>query len=551
MVGLQLVRDNGIQYGDGHAFSYGPWGFLSAPSGINLIDLVLAGVFRGLTVALLFLALYGCLRARPWGLPVAALATLLIGNSSQSGWLLMLAIAAATLAHLVQSRRPTVGFVAMASGLSALSLQIKLSEGVLSIAVVGLLVIASRSWRLSSWALGSFIGSFVVLWIAARQSPTKIWSWLVLAWDLVSGYGDAMHYMTNTWITWVMSAGIAATLLAVLSARSLPHVAKLSCLGILLFITKAGISRADGAHLLPAFAGLGLVLVVALAASVHVAARVFVIPITAPMALLLTVNSPILPPRQLAANAWPVDVLPSEHQARLAEAKSTLVRDLDIEPEVLAAVRGHPVSVDPWEISAVWAHDLEWSPLPVFQRYGAYTSRLDETNARAVLSDPDRRVLREPGAVDDDAMFLWESPQYSLALLCSFEVLAEGAEWSVLGRGGQRCGQERQLSAVTVDAGEVVDIPSTSDSVIAVRFLPEDRRLVDRLIGVTGVQLHLLNATLDGTEYHVPEALAGGPLIVSAPDSEPVLFDFESARTISFDRGGVLELVEIPLTDPA
>lgn len=550
VLGLQLVRDGHIQYGANHAFSYGPWGFLSAPSGINLADLVLSGVFRGAVVAMFFLALHVCLPARPWRLPVAAGSALLIANCSQPGWILMLLIAMATLGHLVRSREPHPAFIAVAAVLAALSLQIKLSEGVLSLAVLGLLLVVTRSWRLAACAGASFGGAFVVLWLAAGQSIAQIGTWLVLGSEIVSGYADAMYMTASVPLTSILVVSVVATAMAVICARSLPRSAQVASLGIVLFLTKTGLSRVDGEHVLPAIAGLLMVAVVCLVAHVPSGVQVLVVPVTVFMALVLTVDSPTLPPRQVSLDAWPVDALPSEHTKRVAEAKSDLARELDIEPHVLGELRGHPVSVDPWEISAVWAHDLEWSPLPVFQRYGAYTRRLDEANARAVLSDPDQRVLREPGAVDDDGMSLWESPRYSLALLCNFELIAEGAEWSVLGRGARRCGSERVLSAVTVEAGDVVGIPTATDAVIAIRFLPEPRTVVDRLIGVTGVQRHLLNATLDGIEHHVPEALAGGPLIVSAPGREPMVFDLESARTISFDRGGVLEIVEIPLTGP-
>ena len=67
-----------------------------------------------------------------------------------------------------------------------------------------------------------------------------------------------------------------------------------------------------------------------------------------------------------------------------------------LDPQMLADLRGHTVAIEPWEIGVAWAYQLDWDPLPVFQNYQAYTSRLDEANAAEVESPtgPDR-ILRE------------------------------------------------------------------------------------------------------------------------------------------------------------
>ena len=70
-------------------------------------------------------------------------------------------------------------------------------------------------------------------------------------------------------------------------------------------------------------------------------------------------------------------------------------------PAQLAALRGHSVAVEPWEVAAAWAYGLDWLPLPVFQNYTAYTARLDRLNSEAI-EDPARgpeRILRENQAL--------------------------------------------------------------------------------------------------------------------------------------------------------
>lgn len=550
MIGLQLMRDQGLAFGPDGAFTYGPWGFLTAPTAIDLGDVWLAGTFRAFAVALLFLAIHACLPERRWSISVAAAATLLVGNCNQAGWLLMLALSGAALAMLARSRRPGTWEISAFAALSALSVQIKSSEGVLCVAFLGLLILSSRRPRVGLAGVMSFGATFVVLWLAAGQSVRDIAGWLHLGSEIVLGYGDGMAYPTDGWVTWLMASGVGLAFLAVVTARELPLAAKVGATGMLILLSKAGLTRADAAHLLPGYSGLLLVMAVAMAASVPRVVRFAAVPVAAVMALLLTVNLPILPPRQLSAQAWPLDVLPDQHARNLSDAKADLVDDLDLAPEVLVQLRGYPVSIDPWEISTAWAHDLDWQPLPVFQQYTAYTARLDETNATALLDDPDHRVLRE-AATYDQGNQLWESPDYTLALVCNFDEVATDGHWSVLARTAERCGDAQQLSAVHVSAHESIALPEPVDALVAVRFVPEPRSLADRLIGISGYQRGLLHATVDGQEFRLPEALAAGPLIVGSSEREPVLFDAEAATRISFDRAGELEIVEIPLSEAA
>ncbi|MCW2833977.1 MAG: hypothetical protein JWN68_1930 [Nocardioides sp.] len=142
----------------------------------------------------------------------------------------------------------------------------------------------------------------------------------------------------------------------------------------------------------------------------------------------------------------------------------------------------------------------------------------------------------------------WEGPGPTLALLCTFEEVATDARWSVYARATDRCGGERTLMSPRVSAGESLELPEPDDPLVLVRFEPDPRPWVDRLIGVPDFQRNLLHARLDGVVYRVTEGLAGGPLVVGSSEDESVLFDAAPARSISFDRTAELEIVEIPIT---
>lgn len=546
MVGLQLLRDQGRPYGSEQVFTYGPWGFLSAPTILDLGDVWIAGIFRASVLVLLFLGVYFSLSTSAWRMPIAIVLTLLLGNSGQAGWLLTLALAAGVLAHLASSRTPPTWLLVAAAVLSALALQIKLSDGVLSLAVVGLLTLSTR--RPGVWILTvvSFWLGFFAWWLLAGQSVGNAGPWLRLSADIVSGYGEGLAFTSTSWIVWIMVVGTAITGVMVILSR-LPLVARVGALGIVLFVTRAALTRPDGPHVLLGYGGLVVVLAVTLVHPLPRPMRLVAVPTATVLALLLMVAMPILPPRHWSPQTLPLDAFPAEHARRIDQVRAALIQELNIDDELVTQLRGHPVSIDPWEISAAWAYELDWSPLPVFQSYSAYTPRLDEANAAALLADLDHRVLRESVAYDDTNA-LWTTPRYTIALMCNFEEVVADSHWSVLARVGKRCGSEERVSSARVSAGQPVELPRPIRSLVALRFFPDERSLADRLVGgALGYQRNLLHATVGGTTYRLPEALAGGPLIVGAPSEEPVLFDLESASSISFDRAGLLEVIEIPL----
>ena len=72
-----------------------------------------------------------------------------------------------------------------------------------------------------------------------------------------------------------------------------------------------------------------------------------------------------------------------------------------VPPSVIEAVRGRCVHAEPVEVAAIWANDLDWCPLPAFQSYSAYTSRLDEINAGSLRRPREGAGRRHPRRLRD------------------------------------------------------------------------------------------------------------------------------------------------------
>ena len=76
-----------------------------------------------------------------------------------------------------------------------------------------------------------------------------------------------------------------------------------------------------------------------------------------------------------------------DREAVVTRQRSLLPPQLEMPPEVRAALSGSTVHIEPTETSVAWIFpEVRWGPLPVFQSYSAYTPKLDNLNAAALAS---------------------------------------------------------------------------------------------------------------------------------------------------------------------
>jgi hypothetical protein len=157
-------------------------------------------------------------------------------------------------------------------------------------------------------------------------------------------------------------------------------------------------------------------------------------------------------------------IRPGYRQGSIDQARANLQAALAVPPGVLAALQGKSVVIEPWEISAAWAYELNWHPLPVIENYVAYTRKLDRLNAAAVESESGPQVLLRqwtpvgrPGFSGREAA--WDPPEQTLAEICNFVPgLTEGA-WQVLTRIPDRCQEPTPAGSESARSGEAVEVP--------------------------------------------------------------------------------------------
>jgi hypothetical protein len=99
------------------------------------------------------------------------------------------------------------------------------------------------------------------------------------------------------------------------------------------------------------------------------------------------------------------------------------------------AIGRDPVDVYPWEVSTVWANNLNWRPRPVFQSYAAYTPLLDDLCAD-LYRDPARApryILYSHAATDQQIASLVDSRTW-VEMLRWYDCIDQASEYLLLRR---------------------------------------------------------------------------------------------------------------------
>jgi len=498
--GLQLAAVQGLDFGSDIVFTYGPLGFLKSYLVFEVWPARLATLYGlALHLALSISLVWAARRSFPL---VAAIAVAFVGASLMRGDLgaigirddagvvvlpLIFCVAALAADAPLWVRR----IVVYGGGpFAALELLAKLNTGLIVLAIVAITVAAieqDRRRNLTILATG-FAVSYAVLWFAAGQSVGNFSDYVVSSFQIASGYssGAVFDWETRQY-DYVLAPVVivVAAAFAWLSTKSLAtgrRVAGLAIFAVVAFSAwKAGFVAHEPYHMATFF---GTMLGACLAFTIGLpdeprmrlasaAAIGFVIlagltnmftgyPLstetTAKYGRDLWIPNPFANASH-GAETLATMIDPGRLEDHIADSREDLISSYALHPRDLELLEGHTVHVEPGEVAVLWAHRLDWRPLPAFQPYVAWTPELDEQNAEAVASpDGPERILR----MDLNALGRYpgyESPAAMMEMLCNFEPLRTTPSWQVLGRIPDRCGAPRPLGDATGTWSAPIAVP--------------------------------------------------------------------------------------------
>lgn len=490
--GLYMAIHEGVHFGNDIVFSYGPLGFLSSPTGWYTGLQTLSFIWLVTLTFALTCGLIWTLR-RTFGAIAASFIAFLVMALLGPDLNLAFALAAVLIFAALRADPPRAALPALVFGgsfLAAMEMLIKISIGpallvVFPIALVG----AGASRRLIALFFGLFAAELLLLWLLAGQSLGDLPAYFSHGREIISGYsesvglrddgdglqtaalilaaltvpalgiGAAMGDYRDRAARW---AGIAVALVgafgmfkqaSVLLERH--HIAEGLATSAVIWLAipwrPTPVMRAAAATGLVVMAGM--------------ATAYFYRDDTEALTARLEVTSNV----ERAFTQLGDLLQPGEREQRSENVKALMAVGYGLDAEMLAQLREGSVTVEPWEIAAAWAYDLDWNPLPVMQNYAAYTSGLDEINSDRVASaaGPERIMRLNPIAILPGFEHRgyanrwqgWDPPGQTLAILCNFETLSTSEIWQILGRVPDRCGEPELLESVDSAYGEIVDVP--------------------------------------------------------------------------------------------
>jgi hypothetical protein len=491
MAGLYMGIHEGKDFGNEIVFTYGPLGFLAWP-GIWFGWLgVVAWVFSSLIFFSFSALLIGTLE-RSVGLISAAIVAFLffvtVPDLEQVP--LMMAVGLCFLALREERSGWALRTLAIGGGtLSAFELLIKLSGGPEIFVICLLGMIGARAGR-KDWGLfaGFSIGGMIVLWLIAGQSLGSLWDYGAYGTQILSGYNEAMSVDTTT--TWGAVVLVLAAVGVVVAAALGPFRDLRARLFAVLMVAlaafasvKYGVVRFEPDHValgLSALIGIWLLMPWPRKRAMSFLGATALIAIVAVHTYPNPDRFDVINNVRSFRDSVELAVRPGLRDGRSDEARAALRAAYNLEPQILAEVEGKRLQVDPWEVAVAYAYELDWSPLPVFQNYVAYTAKLDELNTEAV-EDPNgpQVILRQnPGGPlrwgarsTEGRMPAWDPPAQNLATACNFVPTRTSPTWQVLTRVPDRCGELEPISEASGQPGEEVKVPQAGHGELVVMKL--------------------------------------------------------------------------------
>ncbi|HTV10275.1 MAG TPA: hypothetical protein VME20_00300 [Acidimicrobiales bacterium] len=489
-----------MQWGPSLDFTYGPYGFAAVIEpfyrSTSLIAFLYVFAVTWLLAAELVVAL-----GRYWGIGISgfgAWAALTLADAPTHAAdfvsLVGLGLALLLLRSPPELRRP---LVVLTGALASFAFLVKLNAGLvvaalLVVAVLGAEVSWRRVVRAYAEAASAGVVVFVVCWAAAGQSFTNIVSFATRSVALVLGYSTAMggrlSPLNTKW--WAIALGLVVGLLFYAGLRRWPSRQR-AVAAVLVALwgwasTKESFVSGNHWHLF-----FYLLLCAAVVAGVARPPRAAYLPALA-VALCIFLETPALPSAASPLSnvkaffTEAADIAVPGDSARLASnARARVVAAEPLSPQVLAAVKGRTLAIEPWEDMVAWADpDATWDPEPVVQAYSAYTSSLDQLDAAFIASArAPQRILDYRFAEGFDSRdFFMDPPSTSVAVFCHYDQLAVDGRWQVLERVGDRCGAPVKIGEVSTRFGARVGVPSAPGKMIVASFvfsLPMWSKLAD------------------------------------------------------------------------
>ena len=546
---LLYFHQQGLEFGRDVIFTYGPLGFLLAPTYFGHVPLIRAiwETFGNLALAATLVGVGGGFAWFRFGLYyISLVAALLIAPAASSHFTVPLLVIFWLLPATATPFQAAVSIIWIIF-FSLVKFNFAV-YGLIGVAAATILALLRRQWY-RAWIVPlAYALGFLLLWIISGQSLAGLPRYLRGSWEIADGYLNAMA--TNdlpraTWLVlglaWLPVIGYGFDLLR---RRKLQRPQTLWLplyIALLWFLLwKYCATRADEFHLLGA---LSSIMVVAAAIPASLGDRIALLDLLVPLCIIgvWTVKSTVVRdmPHQFVLRLGTSfkDLLRPQHRARVFAEQQRLDHNLHAHPELRRIVGTDSIDMISCEQVELLREGLNYRPRPVFQSYTAYTPWLLQQNLHYYESRAGPQyVFVRLQPIDSRYAALEDGPLLS-ELPRRYSVVHREKDYVLLQRKGVQPEHEqtrRLLTRRRATLGQEIPLPPEGDCAIELRarFQPSIRGRVRSFL----VQPALLSMVLTDAKNQqhpcriVPQLSASGFVIHPLLRSNQDFDDFVEGR---------------------
>jgi hypothetical protein len=486
IIGLNMAKVSGLQFGKDIVFPFGPLGFMYCPAYCEFNTWLISSAFC-LFVHCLFIfsivIMIKKLSISPIDCVLMGITLMLALPQTSIEYKVLFSILILLYLSIVSPLEPKPKLILyvfisfMMAAASLIKFTAMLVSGSILIFMIVFCLYKKRIIPLCC-ILFSYIGSILLLLVLTGQKIANFPAYLLNSYELSDGYSSAMARIGP-----IQQVIIGFCILAVLGLVLLNSILK-NKPGIIYFILisagfvfvsfKHGLVRQDASHIYIFFANAMLILIsmyITNKKQLTLLMRSLILILVFILAAAIFKHSPsqMIPDiggkLKMLGSAVSLATDDAAARTRILEHAKEKMRTL--KDETIKYIGSKSVDIMPWEISTVYAYGLNWTPRPVFQCYSAYTDKLDMLNSQYLESDkaPDF-LLYAHGAIDG-RYTLFDAPATFRTILKNYKpVLIDDKNYYyiILRKTDTRSlSTPKTISSLDSEIGKPIPVPQIKD----------------------------------------------------------------------------------------
>ena len=486
IIGLNMAKGLGLQFGKDIVFPFGPLGFMYSPYFCEFNTWLISSAFCLFVHCLFIFSIIIMLKklfSSPIDCVLMGLALMLALPQTQIEYKLLFSVLILLYLSVVSPFKPKpqlILYVFVSFMMAAASL-IKFTAMLLSGSILIFMVVFclyKKQIIPLCCILFSYIGSMLILLVLTGQKIVNFPSYLLNSYEISDGYSSAMNVNgpVSEVCVGLCAVGLLIALLLYSILKSKPNLIYfiLISAGFVFVSFKHGLVRHDISHIYIFFANALLIF-----SSMYITNKKQLTSLLRYLSLILIFvliafifkSSPrqIIPDIEgkfkIIGSAVSLATDDAATRAKILEGAKRKMRTL--EDETIKYIGNKSVDLIPWEISQAYGYNLNWAPRPIFHCYCAYTDKLDMLNSQYYESDKAPDILLYAIGTLDSRYSLFDAPATLRTILRNYKpVFVDNRfhSYIILRKADtQRLSTSRTISVLDTEIGKSIPVPKIKD----------------------------------------------------------------------------------------